>query len=170
MKTFIFSDEAGQVTEGSLRAQRLRRIQNDVLWGAWPPPTECDFEGTHSEISAMGPEFPATALRAITVSGPFTVYHLVFTPYSSFLTVTDWRVFFHMEVEGFSIGSSQTSPSSPGHRWCLQWPISGLYSPYQNIFSKILANENIHYDVDENLWPNPQDRLDKNLEEQWGLF
>ncbi len=25
-------------------------------------------------------------------------------------------------------------------------------------FSKILANENIHYDVDENLWPNPQRR------------
>ncbi len=44
------------------------------------PPPECDFEGTHSKISAMGPEFLATALRAITVSGPSTVYQLVFTP------------------------------------------------------------------------------------------
>ncbi len=30
----------------------------------------------------------------------------------------------------------------------------------------LLANENIHYDVDENLWPNPQDRIDKNTEVQ----
>ncbi len=52
----------------------------------------------------------------------------------------------------------------------MQWPMSGLYSPYQNIFPKILPNENIHYDVDESLRPNPQDRVDKNIEEQWGLF
>ncbi len=39
--------------------------------------------------------------------------------------------------------------------------MSGLYLPYQKIFSKILANENIRYDVDENLWPNPQDWVDK---------
>ncbi len=36
--------------------------------------------------------------------------------------------------------------------------MSGLYLQYH----KILANENIHYDVDENLWPNQQDRVDKN--------
>ncbi len=28
----------------------------------------------------------------------------------------------------------------------------------------------IHYDVDENLWPNPQDRVDKNAEVQWGTL
>ncbi len=28
----------------------------------------------------------------------------------------------------------------------------------------------IHYDVDENLWPNPQDRFDKNIEVQWGTL
>ncbi len=28
--------------------------------GGWPPPTECDFEGPHSKIRAMGPEFLAT--------------------------------------------------------------------------------------------------------------
>ncbi len=50
--------------------------------------------------------------------------------------------------------------------------MSGLYLPYQNNFSKILANENIiiHHDVDENLWPNPQDRVDKNTEVQWGTL
>ncbi len=64
-KPFIFLDEAGQEMEESLRAQRLKGTQNDVLYGAWPPPTECDFEVPHSKISAMGPEFLATALRAI---------------------------------------------------------------------------------------------------------
>ncbi len=87
--SFIFLDEAGQEMEESLRAQGT---QNDVLCGAWPHPTECDFEGHHSKISAMGPEFLATALRAITVSGP-SVYYLVFTPYSPFLTVTGLKSF-----------------------------------------------------------------------------
>ncbi len=27
----------------------------------------------------------------------------------------------------------------------------------------------IYYDVDENLWPNAQDRVDKNIEVQWTL-
>ncbi len=36
----------------------------------------------------------------------------------------------------------------------------------QTILNYFLANENIHYYVDENLWPNPQDRVDKNIEEQ----
>ncbi len=39
--------------------------------------------------------------------------------------------------------------------------MSGLYLPYQEIFTRSLANENIHYDVDESLWPNPQDKADK---------
>ncbi len=70
--------------EERLRAQWMRAAQNYVLCGARPPPTECDFEGPHSKISAMGPEFLATALRAIMVSGPSTVYHLVFTPIHHF--------------------------------------------------------------------------------------
>ncbi len=37
--------------------------------------------------------------------------------------------------------------------------MSGLYLPYQKIFS--LTNENMHYDVDENLCSNPQDRVEK---------
>ncbi len=65
---------------GEVESPVVERGQNDVRWGAWPPPTECDFEGPHSKISAMGPEFLATALREIVVSGPSTVYHLIFTP------------------------------------------------------------------------------------------
>ncbi len=45
--------------------------------------------------------------------------------------------------------------------------MSGLYLPCRKIFfPRCLTNENFHYDVDENLWPNPQDRVDKNIEEQ----
>ncbi len=41
--------------------------------------------------------------------------------------------------------------------------MSGLFLPCQKFFfPRCLANENIHYDVDENLWPNPKDRVDKN--------
>ncbi len=36
----------------------------------------------------------------------------------------------------------------------------------EDLFPIYLANDNIRYDVDENLWPNPQDRVDKNIEEQ----
>ncbi len=108
--------------------------------GARPPPTECDFEGPHSKISAMGPEFLATALSAIMVSHPSTVYHLVFTPYSPFLTVTRLRSFSPHGGGRFSIGFSQTSPSSPGHRWCVQWyhrrPMSGICHT-RRFFSKM---------------------------------
>ncbi len=76
-KPFIYLDETCQKMEESLRAQRLRWTQNYVLWEAWPPPTECDFQGPHSKISQIGLEFLATALKTITVSGPSTVYHLV---------------------------------------------------------------------------------------------
>ncbi len=82
--------------------------RNHVLWGAQPLPTECDFEGPHSKISAKGPEFLVTALRAaITVSGP-SVYQLVFTPYSPFLTVTRLKSVSSHGSGRFSIVSSQT--------------------------------------------------------------
>ncbi|KAI2646184.1 Insertion element IS630 uncharacterized 39 kDa protein [Labeo rohita] len=34
----------------------------------------------------------------------------------------------------------------------------------RRFFPRCLANENIHCDVDENLWPNPQDRVDGNID------
>ncbi len=104
---------------GEFESPAVERTQNDVLCGVWPPRTECDFEGTHSKISAMGPDFLATALRAITVSGPSTVYHLVITPRLPFhycnLTeecYSTWR------WKGF-IGFLTNNHSSPGHRWCM---------------------------------------------------
>ncbi len=55
----------------------------------------------HSKVSAKGPEF-LVALNAIR---PIHSYHLVFTPYSPFLTVTRLRSFLHMKVK-----SSQLPP------------------------------------------------------------
>ncbi len=34
----------------------------------------------------------------------------------------------------------------------------------RRFFPRCLDNENIHCDVDENLWPNPQHRVDDNVE------
>ncbi len=138
-KPLIFLDEAGQEMEESLRAQRLG-TQNDVLYGAWPPPTECDFEGPHNKISAMGPEFPATALRAITVSGPL-VYHHVFTPSPPFLTVT--------RLKSFSPHGGGRITIDPPHK---QVPLLHAHNDQcqafifhsRTIFPRSLANE-IHY-------------------------
>ncbi len=41
--------------------------------------------------------------------------------------------------------------------------MSGLYFPYQKMFARSLTNENIQYDVYEHMWPNPQNRIDKNI-------
>ncbi len=49
----------------------VERAQNDVRWGPDHPPLN---------VISMGPEFLATALSAIMISGPSTVYHVVFTP------------------------------------------------------------------------------------------
>ncbi len=96
-KPFIFLDEAGFTL-----AMTWRRGWEPSVWegprtmfsgGSDHPSTECDFEGPHKKISAMGPEFLATGLSAIMVSGPSTVYHLVFTRHSPFLTVTWLRSF-----------------------------------------------------------------------------
>ncbi len=153
-KPFIFLDEAGQEMEEPSGWKGPRTI-----FSGWSdhPPTECDFEGSQTKISAMGPEFLATALGAMQSLSPCIYPHT-----SLFLTVTRLNIFSPHGGGRFSIGFSQISPSSPGHRWCLQCPMSGLFLPNQK------DKSTIHYDVDENLWPNPQDRVDKNIEVQWG--
>ncbi len=93
MKTFIFLDEAGINL-----AKRWRRGWEPSGWERprtmffgepGHPPLNVILRGAHSKISAMGPEFPAMALRAIIVSGQSTVYQftLYLPPYSTFLTV-----------------------------------------------------------------------------------
>ncbi len=111
-KPFIFLDEAGFNP-----AKRWMRGWEPSGWegprtmfsvGPDHPPLNVILKGPSSKISAMGPEFLTTALSAIMVSGPSTVYHLVFTPYSPFLTVTRLRSFSPHGGGRFSIGSSQT--------------------------------------------------------------
>ncbi len=93
-KTFIFLDEACKEMEESLRCS---------LGSPTTPPLNVILMGPHSNINAMGPEFLATTLRANTFSGPSTVYHLVFTPYSPFLTVTLLKSFSPDEGGRFTI-------------------------------------------------------------------
>ncbi len=46
-----------------------------------------------------------------------------------------------------------------------------VFAMPEDFFSpRCLTNENIHYDVDENLWPNPQDGVEENIEVQWGTL
>ncbi len=112
--------------------KRLRRVWEPIGWKG--PTTECDFVIFPKAKSVQWARIPsnwglsmflaflATALWAI------TVYRLVFTPILLFpYTVTRLESFSPHGVGRFSIGSSQKSPSSPGHRWCMQCPMSGHY-------------------------------------------
>ncbi len=143
-KPFIFLDEAGFTL-----AMTWRRGWEPSGWegprtmfsvGPDHPPTECDFEGTHKKNSAMGPEFLAMALRAIMVS----VYHLVFTPILLFPYCNPTEEFFSTWRWKVHNRLLTNNLSSPGHRWCTQWPMSGLYLPCQNMFSpKMLMKTSI---------------------------
>ncbi len=49
--------------------------------------------------------------------------------------------------------------------------VTPLFAIPEELFQDLLLIKSIiHYDVDENLWPNPQDRVDKNTEVQWGTL
>ncbi len=118
-KPFIFLDEAGQEIGESLRAQQ-KGPRTMFSGGPDHPPTECDLRGPHSKMSVMDSEFLATELKVQFIT-------LYLPPYSQKLKSFCPR-------GRFSIGS-QISPSSPGHRWCVQWPMLDLYLPCQIIFS-----------------------------------
>ncbi len=122
------------------------------------------------KISAMGPEFLVTALSAIAVSGSSPVYHLVFTPIlpfpycnpiEEFFSTWRWKVFNRLLTNKSLFSRPYMMPACP---------MTGLYLPYQKFFPRYLANEKIYYDVNENLLPNPQDRVDKTIEVQWGTL
>ncbi len=44
------------------------------------------------------------------------------------------------------------------------WMTPAMTSPQTSVRPGCLANENINCDVDENLWPNPQHRVDDTVE------
>ncbi len=143
--------------EERLRAQRLRGAQNDVLCGARPPPLNVILRGLIAN-QCNGPRIPSSDTECNHGFRP-TLY---LPPYFPFLTVTQLRIFSPHGGGRFT----QTSLSCHHRR-----PMSGLYLPCQTIFfPKCLANENIHCDVDENQWPNPQDKVDENIEVQWGTL
>ncbi len=100
-KPFIFLDEAGFNPAKRWR-RGWERPRTMFAGGPDHTPLNVILRGPHSKISAKGPEFLATALRAIMVSGPSTVYHLAFTPIlpfpycnptEEFFSTWRWKVF-----------------------------------------------------------------------------
>ncbi len=129
----LFLDEAGQEMEERLRAQRCLTTPH-WMW----------FQEPHTKISTIDPEFLATALRAVTVSGPSTVYHLVFTPILSFLTVTRLESFSPHGGGRFSIDSSQTIPVLQAIDAACNVRCQVCVCHTRRMFPRSLANE-IHF-------------------------
>ncbi len=150
-----------------LRAQRLRGAQNNVRWGPDHPPLNVILRAPHSKISAMGPEFLATVSK-FQAHPQFITWFL--PPYSLFLTLTRLRSFSPHGGGRFTIAPSQTSPSSPGHMMHAmtshETNVRPGFAMPEDFFPRCLTNENIQNDVRICMWPNPQDRVDKNTEEQ----
>ncbi len=104
------------------------------------------LRGPHSKISAMGPEFLPTALRAITVSGPSTVYHLVFTPILPFpycypteeCFSTWWKVFNRPHKQVHLLQAIDDAFND-------QCQVCICYT--RRFFLRSLANENIQYQL-----------------------
>ncbi len=116
---------------------------------------------------------PKCSVKGVIVSRPSTVYHLVFTPYSPFLTVSrlksfsrPWRCKVHNRPHKqvpllhtiYDVCNDQCQA-------CILFAMPNNFFPPRS-----LTNENIHLDVDENLWPNPQNRVDKKHKVQWGTL
>ncbi len=153
---------------GEVESPAVERDPERCSLGSWPPHGVC-YEGPHNKI----PRIPNNStesnhgFRLIHSLSP-CIYPILSFPYCNpteeFFSTWRWKVHNRLLTNNHA---------SPGYRWCMQWchrrPMSGLYLPYQ-IFPRCLANEHIHYDVDENLWPNPQDRVDEDIEEQWGTL
>ncbi len=92
-KPFIFLDEAGSTLA----------MARTMFAGGPTTPHWMWFWGAPQQNQCNGPRIPSDGTECNHVSGPFTVYHLVFTPYSPFLTVTRLRSFSPHEGGRFTI-------------------------------------------------------------------
>ncbi len=127
--------------EESLRAQRLKGTQNDVLSDVLCP----HWMWFWGAPVAKSLQWAQNSLRQHWEQSRFQAYPQFITlyspPYSSFLTVTRLKSFSPHGGGRFIIDLTN-KPSSPGRRWCVQWPKSGLYLPCQIIFfPRCLINE-----------------------------
>ncbi len=135
---------------GEVDSPAVERVpERCSLGGRTTPPPECDFETTpHLNVILRGPtekslQWAQNSYQQHWEQSRFQAHPQFITLYlppdNSFLTVTRLKSFTPHGAGRFSTGSSQTSPSSPGHRWCLQCPMSGLFLPYQENVYKIFS-------------------------------
>ncbi len=152
----------------------------------WGTPTECDFETTphwrwfwdHPPLKVIfrdtqqnqckGPRIPRVSTESNHSFRPISLSPCVY-PRHLFPYCDPTEEFSPHRGGWFSIGSSQTITLLQALDDACDVRCQACICQTRIIFPRSLANE-IHYDVDENLWPNPQDRADTNIEEQWGLF
>ena len=97
----------------------------------------------------------------------FTTLHL--PPYSPFLNPIEeffstwrWKVYDRRPHEQATLLQAMDNACNDiTADQCQAW-----IRHVRRFFTRCLANENLHCDVDENLWPDPQDRVDGNIEVQ----
>ena len=103
------------------------------------------------------------------VSGPTTINLPPCTYLHTLLSLTRLRNFSPHGGGRYMIGALTNQPpiSMPWMRHAMTSRQTSVWPGFaQRFFPRSLANENIHCDVDENLWPNPQDRVEGNTEVQ----
>ncbi len=89
-------------------------------------------------------------------------YSPFLTPIEEFFSARRWKVHDrhpHEQVTRFQAMDDACSDITADQ--CQAW-----IRHARRFFPRCLANENIHCGVDENLWPNPQHRVDDNVEVQ----
>ncbi len=103
--------------------------------GAWPPPTECDFEGPHSKIVQRA-WMCNHGFRPISLSP--CIYPRLLLSYCNLTeeSFSTWRWWVHIKL---LTNKSLFSRLHMMH--AMTSPVSGLDLSCQKIFSKILANE-----------------------------
>ncbi len=92
-KLFIFLDEAGFTVTWPRDVEEVESGPERCSLGAWPPPTECDFEGPHSKIVQR-------AWMCNHGFRPISLSPCIYPPTPPFLLQPDGGVFLHMEVVG----------------------------------------------------------------------
>ncbi len=119
-KPFIFLDEAGfnlaMTWRRGCEPSSSEWPRTMLAGGPNHPPLNVILRGPHSKI--MVSQIVQSQFQA---NPQFITLYL--PPYSPFLTVTRLKNFSPHGGGRFTIyAPSQTSHSSPGHRWCVQWP------------------------------------------------
>ncbi len=133
--------------------QRLVPEKGDG-WETRPLASICD----HMEQCGI-PPFQVYSEPDLTPIRELCLFSLPLTPLSS----TPLKSFLSLQMEGF--WPSSTGPKvHPGSIGCWMprnhsWTIPGRIMHIKRLFPSCLARDDIRCDVDENMWPNAEDRV-----------